>query len=295
MSKHQNSQKNKSIFLHGDPSLDLYLKEIGETPLIDADEEVRLARRIKKGDKKALEKLTKANLRFVVSIAKHYQNQGLGLGDLINEGNIGLIKAAKRFDETRGFKFISYAVWSIRQSILAALAEQSRIVRLPLNRVSTSHKISKAARKLEQNLNREPSDAELANFLQLDHQEVKDTRHIQSSHLSLDEPFMAAEDITHLDILADTRSLPPDVIMEMRELKEQIAKALHKLIRREAMVIERSFGLNEQPKMTLDEIGVEFDLTRERVRQIKEKAIRRLKHATRSKPLRDYYEQDRSS
>jgi RNA polymerase primary sigma factor len=271
-----------------DRSLDLYLREIGETPLINAEEEVRLARRIKQGDKGALEKLTKANLRFVVSVAKQYQNQGLSLADLINEGNIGLIKAAKRFDETRGFKFISYAVWWIRQAILQALAEQSRIVRLPLNRVGTLHKIGKISSRLEQDLGREPSPDEIAKELELSEGEVSDTLKISNSHLSLDAPFSTSEDNSLIDILEDEFQPSPDEALLSASLRVEIEKALDTLTPREAEVINLYFGLNSEKALTLEEIGARFSLTRERVRQIKEKAIRRLRHASRSRSLRAY-------
>ncbi len=271
-----------------DRSLDLYLREIGETPLITADEEVRLAKKIKQGSKLALEALTKANLRFVVSVAKQYQNQGLSLADLINEGNIGLIKAAKRFDETRGFKFISYAVWWIRQAILQALAEQSRIVRLPLNRVGTLHKIGKISSSLEQDLGREPSPDEIARELDLSEGEVSDTLKISNSHLSLDAPFSVSEDNSLIDILEDEYQPAPDEELLEHSLKLEIEKALDTLTPREAEVISLYFGLNYEKALTLEEIGARFSLTRERVRQIKEKAIRRLRHASRSRSLRAY-------
>jgi len=271
-----------------DRSLDLYLREIGETALINAEEEVRLARRIKQGDKSALDKLTKANLRFVVSVAKQYQNQGLSLADLINEGNIGLIKAAKRFDETRGFKFISYAVWWIRQAILQALAEQSRIVRLPLNRVGTLHKIGKISSRLEQSLGREASPEEIAKVLELSEGEVSDTLKISNSHLSLDAPFSTSEDNSLIDILEDEFQPSPDEALLSASLRVEIEKALDSLTPREAEVINLYFGLNSEKALTLEEIGARFSLTRERVRQIKEKAIRRLRHASRSRSLRAY-------
>jgi RNA polymerase primary sigma factor len=271
-----------------DRSLDLYLREIGETPLINAAEEVRLARKIKQGDKKALEKMTRANLRFVVSVAKQYQNQGLSLADLINEGNIGLIKAAKRFDETRGFKFISYAVWWIRQAILQALAEQSRIVRLPLNRVGTLHKIGKISSRLEQGLGRVPSPEEIAKELELSENEVADTLKISNSHLSLDAPFSVSEDNSLIDILEDEFQPSPDEELLSSSLKVEIEKALDSLTAREAEVINLYFGLSHDKALTLEEIGARFSLTRERVRQIKEKAIRRLRHASRSRSLRAY-------
>ena len=269
-------------------SLDLYLKEIGLTPLINAEKEVELAKRIRLGDQGALDQLTKANLRFVVSVAKQYQNQGLSLADLINEGNIGLIKAAKRFDETRGFKFISYAVWWIRQAILQALAEQSRIVRLPLNRVGTLHKIGKVSSSLEQEFGREPSPDEIAKELALTTGEVSDTLKISNSHLSLDAPFSVSEDNSLIDVLEDDLQPSPDESLLSDSLKKEITSALDSLTAREAEVITLYFGLNHEKPLTLEEIGARFNLTRERVRQIKEKAIRRLRHASRSKALRAY-------
>ena len=269
-------------------SLDLYLKEIGTTPLINAAKEVELAKKIRLGDQGALDQLTKANLRFVVSVAKQYQNQGLSLADLINEGNIGLIKAAKRFDETRGFKFISYAVWWIRQAILQALAEQSRIVRLPLNRVGTLHKIGKVSSSLEQEFGREPSPDEIAKELALSTLEVSDTLKISNSHLSLDAPFSVSEDNSLIDVLEDDLQPSPDESLLSDSLKKEISSALDSLTAREAEVITLYFGLNHEKPLTLEEIGARFNLTRERVRQIKEKAIRRLRHASRSKALRAY-------
>ena len=266
----------------------MYLKEIGETPLLVAAEEVSLAKRIKQGDQNALDRLTKANLRFVVSVAKQYQNQGLSLADLINEGNIGLIKAAKRFDETRGFKFISYAVWWIRQAILQALAEQSRIVRLPLNRVGTLHKIGKVASHLEQEFGRQPSPDEIAKKLELSASEVSDTLKISNTHLSLDAPFSTSEDNSLIDVLEDELQPPPDESLLKDSLRLEIEKSLETLTPREAEVINLYFGLSHEKALTLEEIGVRFNLTRERVRQIKEKAIRRLRHASRSKSLRAY-------
>jgi RNA polymerase primary sigma factor len=247
-----------------------------------------LAKRIKQGDQTALERLTKANLRFVVSVAKQYQNQGLSLADLINEGNIGLIKAAKRFDETRGFKFISYAVWWIRQAILQALAEQSRIVRLPLNRVGTLHKIGKAASSLEQHFGRQPSSDEIARKLELSTSEVSDTLKISNSHLSLDAPFSTSDDNSLIDVLEDDLQPSPDETLLKDSLRLEIEKALDTLTPREAEVINLYFGLSHEKALTLEEIGVRFNLTRERVRQIKEKAIRRLRHASRCKSLRAY-------
>jgi len=269
-------------------SLDKYLQEIGKVELLTPQEEIDLARRIKKGDQKSLEKLTKANLRFVVSVAKQYQNQGLSLGDLINEGNLGLIKAAKRFDETRGFKFISYAVWWIRQSILQALAEQSRIVRLPLNRVGALNKIGKAFSALEQEFEREPSASELAEELDMSLFEVSDTLKISGRHLSMDAPFAQGEDNRLLDVIQDLRTPTPDSDLMNESLKEEVRRALNTLSEREAQVIRLYFGLDQEHSLTLEEIGEKFNLTRERVRQIKEKAIRRLRHASRSKALRAY-------
>ncbi len=269
-------------------SLDKYLQEIGKVDLLIPEQEIELAIRIKKGDQTALETLTKSNLRFVVSVAKQYQNQGLSLGDLINEGNLGLIKAAKRFDETRGFKFISYAVWWIRQSILQALAEQSRIVRLPLNRVGALNKIGKAYSNLEQEFEREPSATELAQELDMDVSEVADTLKISGRHVSMDAPFAQGEDNRLLDVIQNDQQPNPDFDLMSESLKTEIERALSTLTEREAEVIKLYFGLNKEHSLTLEEIGERFNLTRERVRQIKEKAIRRLRHASRSKNLRAY-------
>jgi RNA polymerase primary sigma factor len=269
-------------------SLDRYLQEIGEVPLLTPEEEIDLARRIKKNDQDALERLTKANLRFVVSVAKQYQNQGLSLGDLINEGNLGLIKAAKRFDETRGFKFISYAVWWIRQSILQALAEQSRVVRLPLNRVGALNKIGKAFSNLEQEYEREPSASEIADELEMTPYEVSDTLKISGKHLSLDAPFNQGDDNRLLDVIEDDQQEPPDDLLLSESLRIEVKRALTTLSEREAEVIKLYFGLDREHPLTLEEIGEKFSLTRERVRQIKEKAIRRLRHASRSRMLRSY-------
>ena len=282
------SKLSKKPYAREDESLDQYLQEIGEVDLLTADEEVTLAKRIKKGDQDALEKLTKANLRFVVSVAKQYQNQGLSMGDLINEGNLGLIKAAKRFDETKGFKFISYAVWWIRQAILQALAEQSRIGRLPLNRVGALHKIGKASSGLEQEFGREPSPGEIADELDMTDYEVMDTLKISSRHLSLDAPFNEGEDNSLLDVLDDPEQLDPDEPLIDDSLKREIEKALATLTPREAEVISLYFGINREHSLTLEEIGERFGLTRERVRQIKEKAISRLRHNSRSRPLKSY-------
>jgi len=269
-------------------SLDKYLQEIGKVDLLTADEEIELAKKIKKGDQKALEKLVKANLRFVVSVAKQYQNQGLTLGDLINEGNLGLIKAAKRFDETRGFKFISYAVWWIRQSILQALAEQSRIVRLPLNRVGALNKIGRAYSNLEQEFEREPSATELAKELEMDITEISDTLKLSGRHISMDAPFSQGEENRLIDVLENDEEPSPDYSLMSESLRDEITRALMTLSEREAEVIKLYFGLGTEHSMTLEEIGEKFNLTRERVRQIKEKAIRRLRHASRSKNLRSY-------
>ena len=278
----------KKPYTREDQSLDKYLQEIGEVSLIDAKEEVRLAKLVKQGDQDALNKLVQANLRFVVSVAKQYQNQGLSLGDLINEGNLGLIKAAKRFDETKGFKFISYAVWWIRQAILQALAEQSRIVRLPLNRVGALHKIGKVSSDLEQNYGREPSAEEIAEELDMSPSEVTDTLKISSRHLSLDAPFQEGEDNRLLDVLEDEVQAPPDEELFDEALQREIGKSLTTLTDREAEVIRLYFGIGRDKPMTLEQIGHKFGLTRERVRQIKEKAIRRLRHSSRSRALSPY-------
>ncbi|MCC7520538.1 MAG: sigma-70 family RNA polymerase sigma factor [Flavobacteriaceae bacterium] len=269
-------------------SLDKYLQEIGKVELITADEEVELAQRIKAGDQRALEKLTKANLRFVVSVAKQYQNQGLTLPDLINEGNLGLIKAARRFDETRGFKFISYAVWWIRQSILQALAEQSRIVRLPLNKIGSINKINKMYAFLEQENEREPSPEEIANRLDMSVNEVKESLKNSGRHVSMDAPLVEGEDSNLYDVLRSGESPNPDRALVQESLRIEIERALETLTPREADVVRLYFGLGDYQPMTLEEIGETFDLTRERVRQIKEKAIRRLKHTSRSKILMTY-------
>ena len=269
-------------------SLDKYLQEIGKVDLITADEEVELAQRIKAGDQRALEKLTKANLRFVVSVAKQYQNQGLTLPDLINEGNLGLIKAAQRFDETRGFKFISYAVWWIRQSILQALAEQSRIVRLPLNKIGSINKINKMYALLEHSNERPPSAEEIAKELDMTVNDVKESMKNSGRHLSMDAPLVEGEDSNLYDVLRSGESPNPDRELIHESLQTEIERALETLTPREADVVRLYFGLGDQHPMTLEEIGETFDLTRERVRQIKEKAIRRLKHTSRSKILKTY-------
>ena len=269
-------------------SLDKYLQEIGKVDLITAEEEVELAQRVKQGDQLALEKLTKANLRFVVSVAKQYQNQGLTLPDLINEGNLGLIKAAQRFDETRGFKFISYAVWWIRQSILQALAEQSRIVRLPLNKIGSINKINKTYAFLEQSHERPPSAEEIANELDMTINDVKESMKNSGRHVSMDAPLVEGEDSNLYDVLRSGESPNPDNELIHESLRTEIERALETLTPREADVIKLYFGLGNHHPMTLEEIGETFDLTRERVRQIKEKAIRRLKHTSRSKILKTY-------
>lgn len=271
-------------------SLDKYLQEIGRVDLITAEEEVELAQRIKAGDKEALEKLTKANLRFVVSVSKQYQNQGLSLPDLINEGNLGLIKAAQRFDETRGFKFISYAVWWIRQSILQALAEQSRIVRLPLNKIGSINKINKAYSALEQRYERPPSAQELADLLEITIEEVKQSLENSGRHLSMDAPLKDGDTSSSnmYDVLKSSESPSPEKELMHESLQKEIERSLQTLTPREADVIRLYFGLNKKNALTLEEIGERFDLTRERVRQIKEKAIRRLKHTSRSKILKSY-------
>jgi RNA polymerase primary sigma factor len=277
----------KSITNRESASLDKYLQEIGKEELITVEEEVELAQRIKKGDQIALEKLTKANLRFVVSVAKQYQNQGLSLPDLINEGNLGLIKAAEKFDETRGFKFISYAVWWIRQSILQALAEQSRIVRLPLNQVGSLNKINKAYSRFEQQHERKPSADELATELELPADKVADTLRVSGRHISVDAPFVEGEANSLLDVLVNDDSPNADKELINESLSREIDRALSTLTERERDIIKLFFGIGCQ-EMTLEEIGEKFGLTRERVRQIKEKAIRRLRHTSRSKLLKTY-------
>lgn len=269
-------------------SLDKYLQEIGRVELITADEEVALAQKIKQGNNEALEKLTKANLRFVVSVSKQYQNQGLSLPDLINEGNLGLIKAAQRFDETRGFKFISYAVWWIRQSILQALAEQARIVRLPLNKIGSINKINKAYARLEQKFEREPNLEEIANLLEVTEREVKESIRNAGRHVSMDAPLIQDEDNNMYDVIKSGEATTPEKGLIYESLRKEIERAISTLTAREADVVRLYFGLNSKHPLTLEEIGEKFDLTRERVRQIKEKAIRRLKHTSRSKILKTY-------
>ena len=279
---------SKQITNRESQSLDKYLQEIGKVDLLTPEEEVILAQKIRDGDQLSLERLTKANLRFVVSVAKQYQNQGLSLGDLINEGNLGLIKAAQRFDETRGFKFISYAVWWIRQSILQALAVQSRIVRLPLNRVGSLNKISKTFSELEQKFEREPTPEELAEVLEISTGEVVDTLKISGRHVSMDAPFVQGEENSLLDVLENDGEDKPDSGLINDSLRREVQRALSTLTQREADVVTLYFGLNGEHAMTLEEIGEKFNLTRERVRQIKEKAIRRLRHTSRSKALKTY-------
>ncbi len=277
----------KSITNRESASLDKYLQEIGKEELITVDEEVELAQRIRQGDRIALEKLTRANLRFVVSVAKQYQNQGLSLPDLINEGNLGLIKAAEKFDETRGFKFISYAVWWIRQSILQALAEQSRIVRLPLNQVGSLNKINKAFSKFEQENERRPTSEELAKALDLPEDKVVDTLRVSGRHVSVDAPFVNGEENSLLDVLENSDLPNTDSKLINESLAKEIDRALATLTERERDIVKLFFGISCQD-MTLEEIGDKFGLTRERVRQIKEKAIRRLRHSSRSKLLKSY-------
>jgi RNA polymerase primary sigma factor len=271
-------------------SLDKYLQEIGKVDLLTPEQEIELAIRIKKGDQTALETLTKANLRFVVSVAKQFQNQGLSLGDLINEGNLGLIKAAKRFDETRGFKFISYAVWWIRQSIMQAIAEQSRMVRLPLNRVGELNKIGKAYSKLEQEYERKPNAQELAQELDMDVEDVANSLQLYGRHISVDAPFQNGDDNKNnlLDVMVNEEQPSPDVTLMGESLKNEVQNVLSTLSEKEADVLRLYFGINSERSATLEEIGEKFNLTRERVRQIKEKAIRTLRHAQRTKNLKAY-------
>jgi RNA polymerase primary sigma factor len=272
-------------------SLDVYLHEINRTPLLSREQEQQLARRIRKGDKSALDQLVKANLRFVVSIAKQYSNQGLPLEDLINDGNLGLIKAAHRFDEKRGYKFISYAVWWIRQAMLQSLAEHSRIVRLPLNRAGTLYRIGKASRQLDQELGRAPSAKEIAKRLKLSEEEVEDTMHIANTHVSLDDPYSSDQDDTSLvDYLQDDNAPMPDEETYERALSDDMEKALGTLSERERLILSMYFGINGEEPLTLEEIGKELGLTRERIRQIKEKAIIRLRHSSRAKFLQGYME-----
>lgn len=280
---------NKQVTNRDTASLDKYLSEIGKVSLITPEDEARYARMIREGNQQALESLTKANLRFVVSVAKQYQNQGLTLGDLINEGNLGLIKAAQRFDETRGFKFISYAVWWIRQSILQALAEQSRIVRLPLNKIGYINKINRTFSQLEQDFEREPTNEEISKVLDISPEDVRDTMRSSGRHISMDAPLLQGEDGCLLDLIPCDDEGSPESNMMTESLRREIERALTTLTPREADVVRLYFGLEAgMPAMTLEEIGEHFDLTRERVRQIKEKAIRRLKHTSRSRILKTY-------
>lgn len=279
----------KSITNRESQSLEKYLQEIGKVDLLTPEEEVDLAKRIKEGDQEALERLTKANLRFVVSVAKQYQNQGLSLSDLINEGNLGLIKAAQRFDETRGFKFISYAVWWIRQSILQALAEQSRIVRLPLNKVGSLNKINRAFSELEQEFEREPSSSELAELLEIPTEEVETTLGVAARHVSMDAPFVDGEDNSLLDVLENSATPGTDKSLEYSaSLRTEIERSLGTLTERQCDVIKLYFGIASEHPMSLEDIGEKFGLTRERVRQIKDKAINKLRSSSRSKLLKHY-------
>lgn len=278
---------SKSITNRESASLEKYLQEIGHQDLLTADEEVELAQQIRKGDRKALERLTKANLRFVVSVAKQYQNKGLSLPDLINEGNLGLIKAAERYDETRGFKFISYAVWWIRQSILQAIAEQSRIVRLPLNQVGSVNRIARELNKFEQENERKPSVEEMADRIDLPEEKIAEAMKINTNHVSMDAPFADGEDNSLLDVLPNTDSPSTDNVLDQESLRTEIGRVLDVLNDREQKVIKAFFGIGMQ-EMTLEEIGDKYNLTRERVKQIKEKAIRRLRYNTKSKTLKTY-------
>ena len=278
---------SKSFTNRESASLDKYLQEIGHEELLSVEEEVELAQKIKKGDRRALERLTRANLRFVVSVAKQYQNQGLSLPDLINEGNVGLIKAAEKFDETRGFKFISYAVWWIRQSILQAIAEQSRIVRLPLNQVGSVNKINRELNKFEQEHERRPSVDEIADRIDLPEDKIEEAMKVNNRHVSMDAPFVDGEDNSLLDVLADSNMPMADKALVQESLRKEIDRAIDLLNDREQKVVRAFFGIGS-PEMTLEEIGDKYNLTRERVRQIKEKAIRRLRHNTKNKLLKTY-------
>ena len=278
---------SKSFTNRESASLDKYLQEIGHEELLSVEEEVELAQKIKKGDRRALERLTRANLRFVVSVAKQYQNQGLSLPDLINEGNVGLIKAAEKFDETRGFKFISYAVWWIRQSILQAIAEQSRIVRLPLNQVGSVNKINRELNKFEQEHERRPSVDEIADRIDLPEEKIEEAMKANNRHVSMDAPFADGEDNSLLDVLADSNMPMADKALVQESLRKEIDRAIDLLNDREQKVVRAFFGIGS-PEMTLEEIGDKYNLTRERVRQIKEKAIRRLRHNTKNKLLKTY-------
>ena len=278
---------SNSITNRESASLDKYLQEIGHEELLTTDEEVELAQRIRKGDKRALERLTKANLRFVVSVAKQYQNQGLSLPDLINEGNVGLIKAAEKFDETRGFKFISYAVWCLKQSILQAIAEQSRLVRLPLNQVGSVNKITRELNKFEQEHERKPSVDEIAERVDLPEDKIADAMKANSRHVSMDAPIADGEDSSMIDFLAGDSS-NTDRELAIESLKAEVSRILKLLTDKEQKVLRAFFGIDGSPEMTLDEIGEKYNLTRERVRQIKEKALRRLRHNTKNKLLKSY-------
>jgi len=278
----------KQVTNRDTPSLDKYLQEIGKVELISPDEEVTLARRIKSGDSEALGKLVKANLRFVVSVAKQYQNQGMSLPDLINEGNLGLMKAAQRFDETRGFKFISYAVWWIRQAILQSLAEQSRIVRLPVNKIGSLNRIGRAFSRLEQEFEREPSSLEIAEMLEMAPEEVKESLKTTGRTVSMDAPISSEEENNMYDVLQSTDTPSPDKNLINESLAFEIERALSTLSPREAKVLKLYFGINMKHPFTLEEIGEELDLTRERVRQIKEKAIKRIQYTTRCRILKTY-------
>lgn len=283
------SEERDSVpFVSDEASLALYLKQIGKNKTLSLDEEANLAVRIRKGDRRALNKLVQANLRFVVSVSMNYRNQGLSITDLINEGNLGLIRAAKRFDETKKFKFISYAVWWIRQAILQALAEQSRIIKMPLNRVGTIYKVGKTFSRLEQKLKRAPTANEIAGEMDIDDQEVAETMSIGNTHTSLDAPISEGEDSKLLDLLQDQSMDPPDSCVSDISLRKQITTILNTLSKRESEVVRLYFGIDEDTAHTLEEIGQRFNLTRERVRQIKEKALRRLKHSSRSQRLRIY-------
>lgn len=278
----------KQVTNRESPSLDKYLHEIGKVPLISAEEEVALAKKIKKGDDEALSKLIRANLRFVVSVSKQYQNQGLTLPDLINEGNVGLIKAAQRFDETRGFKFISYAVWWIRQAILQALAEQSRIVRLPLNKIGSINKVNNAFARLEQEFQREPTALEIAEILDMAPKEVREALKVNTRHISMDAPLVSEEENTLYDVMLSSDSSSPDANLLDESLQQEIKRSLSTLSARESDILKLYYGLGGEPPYSLEEIGKLFSLTRERVRQIKEKAIKRLKLTTRNKILKGY-------
>ncbi|WP_010662701.1 sigma-70 family RNA polymerase sigma factor [Marinilabilia salmonicolor] len=282
----------KQVTNRESPSLDKYLHEIGKVQLITAEEEVALAKKIRQGDEKALGELINANLRFVVSVAKQYQNQGLSLPDLINEGNLGLIKAAQRFDETRGFKFISYAVWWIRQSILQALAEQARIVRLPLNKIGSVNKVNNTFSRLEQEFQREPTPEEIGDILEMAPKDVKEALKVSNRHISMDAPLKPDEENTLYDVLLASDSVSPDAELLDNSLKKEIERSLSTLSSREADIIKLYYGLNGEPPYSLEEIGKLFNLTRERVRQIKEKAIKRLKHTYRSRILKNFINDD---